>query len=102
MNSREKFLAIMHGEPGSRALRWEFGYWAGAVRRWYAEGLPRKAGLPDDLADGETVYGGAGAWAPDRVFGADVHAYLGFDEGTRRIPVESLMCPAFSREVLED
>lgn len=42
MNARERFLAVMNFEPVDRVPLWEFGYWAGAVRRWYTEGLPRK------------------------------------------------------------
>ncbi len=40
MNSRERFLATMNFDSVDRVLLWEFGYWAGTLRRWYGEGLP--------------------------------------------------------------
>ena len=40
MNAKERFLQMMDFGPG-RTLKWEFGYWAAAIRRWYKEGLTR-------------------------------------------------------------
>ena len=39
MNLRERFLATARFEPCTRTPRWELGYWAGAIQRWYGEGL---------------------------------------------------------------
>lgn len=47
MNARERFLACMDFDLSCRVPLWELGYWAGAVRRWYGEGLPKRTGLPD-------------------------------------------------------
>ena len=55
MNARERFLAVMNFEPVDRTLKWEIGYWIGAVRRWYAEGLPCKVGVRADLVDGDVI-----------------------------------------------
>jgi len=44
-SSREKFLETMHFGKSIPPL-WEFGYWAGTVRRWYKEGLPEIDGIP--------------------------------------------------------
>ena len=57
MNVRERFLAVMGFEEGVRSLLWEFGYWAGTIRRWYGEGLPRKAGVPEHLETGRGSWG---------------------------------------------
>lgn len=100
MNSRERFLATMDFEPIAPP-KWEFGYWGGAVRRWYAEGLLRRAGIPDDWPDGHTVMGGANAWYPGRVPDFDVEAALRLDQGMRRIPLNNYVCPLFEEEVLE-
>ena len=59
MNVRERFLATMAFEPTDHVPLWENGYWVGAVRRWYREGLPQRAGIPTDFPDGEMVCGGA-------------------------------------------
>jgi len=102
VNTREKFLAVMHGEPGSHTVKWEFGYWAGALRRWYAEGLLKIQGIPDDLGDGNEVYAEGTGWTPASVRDMDVHVALGMDEGNKRIPVWPFIYPPFERQVLED
>jgi len=52
MGTRARFLAVMNFEPVDRTLLWEDGYWLGAVRRWYREGLPKRRGVPEDTEDG--------------------------------------------------
>ncbi len=44
MNSRERFLEVMHFSPDVRTLKWEFGFWGENIKQWYQEGLPRKYG----------------------------------------------------------
>ena len=44
-------------EPGALAPKTEFGYWAGAVRRWLREGLPCREAVPDSALDGDTIRG---------------------------------------------
>jgi uroporphyrinogen decarboxylase len=41
MNTRERFLEVLAGNPDVRSLKWEFGYWGETVDNWYAAGLPR-------------------------------------------------------------
>ncbi len=102
MNSRERFLACMNFELVDRAPLWEFGYWAGTVRRWYAEGLPYEYGIPDWLAPGQGVRGSGAAWDNIRPRGLDVEKALGLDAGMRRIPLNIYVAPTFQVEVLED
>ncbi|GAG63718.1 unnamed protein product, partial [marine sediment metagenome] len=35
MEARERFLKIMNFEKVDRNIDWEFGYWGGALNRWY-------------------------------------------------------------------
>jgi uroporphyrinogen decarboxylase len=51
MNSRERFLEVMHFTPGVRTLKWEFGFWGENIKQWYREGLPKKYGtnLPSTI-----------------------------------------------------
>lgn len=44
MNSRERFLEVMHFNPDVRTLKWEFGFWGENIKQWYQEGLPKKYG----------------------------------------------------------
>ncbi len=41
MTSREIFLNILDFREPKRNLKWDFGYWGGAITRWQEEGLPR-------------------------------------------------------------
>lgn len=104
VNARERFLAIMNFERPDRSLLWEFGYWAGTIRRWYNEGLPKRAGIPsrEKLPDGRGVYyNGLMGYVGDPI-DQDVKAYFGMDEGARRVPVNYYLCPPFEEQVLED
>ena len=65
MNARERFLSVMRFEPVDRTLMWEFGYWSGAVRRWYEEGLPQRKGVPDWLPSGRSMQAEASALDPE-------------------------------------
>jgi len=42
MNAREKFIEFTRFNKSIPTVKWEFGYWGGAVKRWYKEGLPMK------------------------------------------------------------
>src|SRR4030043_828215 len=102
MDLRDRFLATMAFEPVERPPLWEFGYWPETIRRWYREGLPRQVGFAD-RPDLESVYGEALMWDssfPPR--DQDVHVHLGFDEGIRRVPLNSLVYPPFERHILEE
>jgi hypothetical protein len=35
MNAREKFHAIMNFDTSVQTLKWEFGYWADTLLRWW-------------------------------------------------------------------
>jgi len=51
MNSRERFLEVMHFNTDVRSMKWEFGFWGENINQWYEEGLPRKFGthIPTNL-----------------------------------------------------
>ena len=104
MNTRERFLSLMSFEPGRRSMRWEFGYWAATIKRWYDEGLPGKHPMPDDLTGGDGVRGEATGWySRDWEFhDLDVHDALGFDDAIRRATFNNYLCPRFETQVLED
>jgi hypothetical protein len=101
MNARERFLSVMNFEP-VQTVRWEFGYWAGAVRRWYAEGLPKKDGLADKWGEGEGIHGGAAGWRPGRPLGSDINTLFGLDESLQRTLFNNYLSPPFEEIVLED
>jgi len=109
MNTRERFLAITAGQKVDRTLKWEMGYWGGAVRRWYNEGLPCKKGILDSIPDGGTVMGEDITIDPETMNpvdaaerDTDVSEYFGFDEPIWRVPLNNYVCPQFKEEVLQE
>jgi len=59
MDARERFLRIMDGDTSIRTLKWEFGYWAGTLKRWENEGLGVNKNVVTDENDyEETCTGG--------------------------------------------
>jgi len=103
INTRERFHATMRFEPLDRPLYWEFCYWVPTLRRWYREGLPCVAGIPDHLDDGAVVTGELSGvnWRNPHVE-LDVNRALGFDEHVYRIPINNLYSPVFEQRLLED
>jgi hypothetical protein len=107
MTPRQHYQAVMDRQPGVRTLLWEFGYWTATVERWYGEGLPSSPFMPPmGLPPGNGVFGG-GLPFPHmpglvRYRDVDVHRYMGFDEGSCRIPVNWRHAPAFTERVLEE
>jgi uroporphyrinogen decarboxylase len=82
----------------------EFGYWSGAVRQWYKEGLQEVVGIPsrDEWPDGRAIF-------HNRMMGAfgspddyDIMNQLGFDKAPQRVPINCFLCPAFEERILED
>ena len=103
MNTRERFHATMKFESLDRPLYWEFGYWASALRRWYDEGLPRIAGIPDHLGGDGVLPAELGGidWRNPQ-YDVDVNKALGFDEHIYRIPINNLFNPPYEEKFLED
>lgn len=104
---RERFHAVMRREPGVRTLLWEFGYWAGAVDRWYGEDLKRTpVSPPPGLPEGTGIFGDGLSFPNNpgmcRYRDIDVHNALGFDDGLVNIPIIWSHCPPFVEQVLEE
>ncbi len=59
MNSREKFNAIMNFDDNSPNMKAEFGYWAGTIKTWFDQGLPRLYDIEENVLDGELIRGTA-------------------------------------------
>jgi hypothetical protein len=102
VNTLERFQAVMAFEPVDRTLMWEFGYWGGALRRWYAEGLPMRAGIPDSVGHAEGVGAELTGQQPGRYLDQDVHSALGFDGTIFRVPLNNYLFPLFEPEIIED
>jgi hypothetical protein len=105
VNTRERFLAVMQFEPCDRTLLWEWGYWGGAVERWYREGLPRQKGLRQPVEYGETLAGPGAAWRSGVLNvqeAEDVSQAVELDSGRETIPLENFFYPPFEEKVLAE
>ena len=97
----------MNFQPVDRTLMWEFAYWAGALRRWYSEGLPRRGpGIEtlESLAEGSlgAAAEAVPAWPTSSTRDEDVHVFFGLDDPMWGVPINTYLCPRFEEEVLED
>jgi len=130
MNTRERFLEVMHHfNPDVPSLKWEFGYWGGTVNNWYRTGLPRvnPAAIPDGYTtisssiytrswtcknkyvaegaypDGYAIMGGGLYW-PTQGFALDrdVKDYFGMDQTQQLVDLNLFFYPMFELEVMEE
>ena len=107
MNSRERVQRILNFEPVDRTLDWEFGYWGGALNRWYKEGLTRKKGFPRELSDGEGVAGPGLHWPIVSFFrnilrDEDVSDYFNFDRGWDLTFFNCWLEPKFEQKIIRE
>lgn len=105
MTNRERFLAVMDFQPDVRTVLWEWGYWGGTIERWYHEGLPRKHGLRQPAAYGDTVAGPGAAWGSGVLNvqrAEDVSEYCCLDPPRQTIPLHNFIYPEFPTEVLDE
>jgi hypothetical protein len=102
MNTREQFLALMDFQPGVPAMKWEMGFWAATLRRWYSEGLSLQTGIPNNLADGDGVPGMGTGWTWGAPRAGDVDRSCGLDAPMERLPLNVFACPAYPDEIVED
>ncbi|MCP4165954.1 MAG: hypothetical protein GY759_08695 [Chloroflexi bacterium] len=105
MNTRQRFRATMAFEPCDRTLLWEWGYWGGAIARWYEEGLPYRQGLREAAEYGDTVAGPGAAWRSgvlDIQRAVDVSEAVALDGGRETIPLQNFVYPHFEEAMLEE
>jgi hypothetical protein len=107
MSARQLFLEVLDFKPNVRTLNWEFGYWGGALNRWYNEGLERKHGLPKKVSYGQPVSGPGHHWpmpsVADEVFiDRDVAECFQFNEPLHLLPFNQWLYPRFEETILHE
>lgn len=102
MNTKERYVALMTFQEPDRSLVWEFGYWAGTVRRWYKEGLPKVKGIPKEIADGTGLFGETIGVPLRRSAADDVHDHFNMDPYLVRVPLNIGAYPPYEEKVIED
>lgn len=105
MNIRERYLATFRFKPYPRTPRWEMGYWAATIQRWYEEGLPStQQAMRAKQAYGDWVAGPGQAPAAKDVTNRDqdVAAYFNMDKGAVAVAINSTVCPLYETVVEEE
>lgn len=102
MNTRERFLAVLNFEPCDHPPYWEWAYWPETLDRWYAEGLTRVTGYPEDMPKSEPLNGGAGDWRPPMPREGDARRELDLDEGIFHPPVHGRIALLQDPIILEE
>lgn len=98
-SSREKFLATMDFNL-SPPPSWEFGYWAGTVRRWYKEGLPQINGIPSGISAGTSV--GKFLHRAEKSKCKDLERVVKIDKPAMLFPVKSWVFPEFKTKLIKE
>jgi len=57
MDSRQKFLSVMNFEETAAIPKTEFAYWAGTIRKWFGQGLPKIKNVAEEILDPESIRG---------------------------------------------
>jgi len=105
MNSQEKFLSVMRMEDGCydkniEIPKVEFGYWAGTIRRWFSEGLPVIAPVPDNISDGVAIMANKNIYNKMEKEGdVNVAPVFGLDQHLTKFPID--YSPMFPEKVIE-
>jgi uroporphyrinogen decarboxylase len=82
-------------------MKAEFGYWAGGVRRWFHEGLPKVDDIPENVLDGDLVRGSSPInQNSSELVDKNVMAHLGLDSYLAKFPFD--ISPMLRPEILEE
>jgi uroporphyrinogen decarboxylase len=107
MTPRDIYLSVLGMQDAERTLKWEFGFWGGALLDWYRDGLPCAVGFERDLIYGEFV-NGPGLQYPmpsydDSVqYAHDIVSYFDLDRGPSPFPFNWFYYPRWETQVVSE
>jgi len=55
LNTREKFNAVLNFQQNSKNLKVEYGFWAGTIRSWLKNGLPKIKDISNNILDSDLI-----------------------------------------------
>jgi uroporphyrinogen decarboxylase len=110
MTSKEIFLNVLDMGEQKRNLKWDFGYWGGAITRWQDEGLPRDIefmGPKRELVYGEFINGPGipypmPSYDDNVLFASGISKLFQLDRGNSPFPFNWWYCPRFERSVIAE
>ncbi len=99
MNSREKFNSVMSFDSDAVVPKTEFAYWAGAIRKWFDQGLPAIKAIDENIQDSEAIRGSAPLDGKNTMLSdVNVSSYFGLDPYFEKFPFD--ISPMFKKEML--
>ena len=101
MNSREKFNSVMAFEPNSVTMKTEFGFWAGTLKKWLNEGLPKTADTPYiNALDGKIVRASEDIPESGELTDKNVINYFNLDSYLVKFPFD--LSPMLPTKIIEE
>ena len=101
MNSREKFNAVMNFDDNVPNLKAEFGYWAGTLRAWFDQGLPKSQEIPENILGGELIRGASPLYPEsNEVVDHNIIPHLKLDSYLAKFPFD--ISPGIKIKVLQE
>ena len=110
MNAREIFLKVLGFEETMRNLKWDFGYWGGAITRWQEEGLesdleflgPKRDFIYGEFISGPGIPYPMPSYSDDVLFASGIRERFNLDTGTSPFLFNWWYCPRFEMRVIEE
>jgi len=101
LNSREKFNSVMAFESNSVTMKTEFGFWAGTLKKWLNEGLPKTADTPYiNALDGKIVRASEDIPESGELTDKNVINYFNLDSYLVKFPFD--LSPMLPTKIIEE
>ncbi|MCE5329754.1 hypothetical protein LLG07_05430 [bacterium] len=101
MNSREKFNSVMSFEDNKTTMKTEFGFWAGTLKTWLKEGLPKTSDTPYmDALDAKIVRASEDIAGSGELADKNILNYFNLDSYLVKFPFD--ISPGLTQKIVED
>ena len=101
MNSREKFNCVMDFSDNKVNMKTEFGFWAGTLKKWLNEGLPKKFETPYiNALDAKIVRASEDIEGSGELTDKNILDYFNLDSYLVKFPFD--ISPQFKQQIIED
>ncbi|MDD5660017.1 MAG: uroporphyrinogen decarboxylase family protein [Actinomycetota bacterium] len=101
MNSREKFNSVMSFEDNKITMKTEFGFWAGTLKTWLKEGLPKTSDTSYiNALDAKIVRASEDIPGSGELTDKNVLNYFNLDSYLVKFPFD--ISPGLKQKIIED
>jgi uroporphyrinogen-III decarboxylase len=101
MDSRHKFLSVMDFEDNASIPKTEFAYWAGTIRNWFDQGLPKIEDISDEMSESESIRASSPLMQKfDAEVDKNVRPFFKLDSFLEKFPIE--YSPMLKKNIIRD